>query len=447
MHITAGKWILQHQFVPQIDPFSFNTADRIWIDHEWLAQSLMALADQWGGLFGLRVMMASLFALTIALEARFLIKRTPPIYTILLLVFCIFSLASHLLVRPHLFTWPIIVIWFSVLFDVVEGRTKLPYWLALLMIPWANLHGSFILGLALTPFFFLQAYYETPRGGRSKVIRPWLIFMVLAGLLSLVTPFGLSGLKFGADLISSEYISWIVEWAPTSGVQLQPILFWLVLILGLSLLGGLRISVTRFILFAGLLYEATQHVRYVSIFGLVAPLIFATAMGNLYYARQALARSKSPLDTTFEKLCKPIQWRSWFLGVTFVAAITQLAHSAVISETPPVSAPFKALNAAKAHHLDGKVLNFYNFGGFLISQGVPVFIDGRADLYGNKAVNDYFSLIYSGDASFIGKSLSQNNIAWTMFPPTQKIVLYLDTQPNWKRVYEDEVAVVHMRVN
>ncbi len=446
MHITSGKWILQHQLVPQIDPFSFNTADKLWVDHEWLAQCLMALADQWGGLFGLRVMMASLFGLTIALEARFLIKRTPPIYTILLLVLCIFSMASHLLVRPHVFTWPIIVLWFSVLFDVVEGRRKLPYWLALLMIPWANLHGSFILGLALTPFFFLQAYCAAPKDERTKLILPWALFILLSGLLSLLTPYGLSGLKFGTDLINSEYISWIVEWAPTSGPQMQPMLFWVLLILGLSLIGGLRISVTRFILFAGLLYEATQHVRYVSIFGLLAPLIFASAIGAFYYARQARAGSESSLDHAFEKLSKSMHWRSWLIGLALLLLITKVADSTVISATPPVSAPMKALQLAQKHDVQGKVLNFYNFGGFLISQGIPVFIDGRADLYGNKAVNDYFSLIYSSDVEFISKSLAQNNIAWTIFPPNQKIVLFLDTQQNWKRIYEDDVAVVHQRV-
>ena len=446
MPITAGKWILQHQYVPLIDPFSFNTAGRTWIDHEWLAQCFMALADQWGGLFGLRVLMAGLFALTIAFEAQFLIKRTPPIYTILLLVLCVFSLASHLLVRPHLFTWPIIVIWFSVLFDVVEGRRKLPYWLSLLMIPWANLHGSFILGLALTPFFFLQAYYSTPKEERKRTIQPWAIFLLLSGLLSLATPYGISGLKFGTDLINSEYIGHIVEWAPTSGPQMQPMLFWVLLILGLSLLGGLSISATRFILFAGLLYEATQHVRYVSIFGLLAPLIFASAIGAFYYQRQS-QNGTSSLDTGFAKLANPIHWRSYLFGFLSFVAITQLANSAVLSETPSVSAPMKALKAAQEQGIKGNVLNFYNFGGFLISQGVPVFIDGRADLYGNQAVNDYFSLIYSSDTDSIRHSLMQKDVTWTIFPPNQKIILFLDSQKDWQRVYEDKVAVVHRRIN
>lgn len=445
MHIAAGNWILQHQMVPQIDPFSFNTAGKAWIDHEWLAQCLMALTDQWGGLFGLRVLMAGLFGLTIALEAKFLIQRTPPIYTILLLVFCVFSLASHLLVRPHLFTWPIIVFWFSVLFDVVEGRRQLPYWLALLMIPWANLHGSFILGLALTPFFFLQAYFQRPKEERSKTIRPWALFILLSGLFSLVTPYGISGLKFGTDLISSEYISWIVEWAPTSGAQMQPLLIWVLLILGLSLLGGLSIPVTRFILFAGLFYEATQHVRYVSIFGLLAPLMFASAIGAFYYRRHAPGNSASSLETSFEKLSKPMRWQSYFIGLALIVAVTRVADSSVVSMTPPVSAPIEALKAARSDGAQGRVLNFYNFGGFLISQGVPVFIDGRADLYGNKSVNDYFSLIYSSDPEHIRTGLAQNKITWTIFPPNQKIVLYLDSQPNWKRIYEDKVAVVHVK--
>ena len=39
------------------------------------------------------------------------------------------------------------------------------------------------------------------------------------------------------------------------------------------------------------------------------------------------------------------------------------------------------------------VLNEYNFGGFLIFNGVRPFIDGRADMYGDKFLEDYAELI------------------------------------------------------
>jgi len=445
MHIAAGKWILQHHLVPQVDPFSFNTAGKIWIDHEWLSQCLMALVDQRGGLFGLRILAAFLFAWTIALEARFLLKRVPAIYAILLLVFCVVSLANHILVRPHLFTWPLIVIWFSVLTDVLEGKRKLPYWLSLLMIPWANLHGSFILGLALTPLFLLQAYYNSPKQERPHLIKSWIPFFLLTALFSFFTPHGIDGLKFGADLLSSEYIAWIVEWAPTSGAQLLPIFFWIVLILVLGARGGLALSVGRLVLIIGLLYEAIQHVRYVSIFGLLAPLLLATPIGEFCSARSH-DKPSSLGNSSFKRSGQFIAWKHWLGCIGIIFAVTFLSSRFVVSLTPEISAPYKALNAARENGIKGKVLNFYNFGGFLISQGVPVFIDGRADLYGNKAVNDYFEWIHSSDVDFLSRKFVDEGISWTIFPPNQKIVLYLDTQKDWKRVYEDKVAVVHRKV-
>jgi len=104
-----------------------------------------------------------------------------------------------------------------------------------------------------------------------------------------------------------------------------------------------------------------------------------------------------------------------------IFAVTFLSSRFVVSLTPEISAPYKALNAARENGIKGKVLNFYNFGGFLISQGVPVFIDGRADLYGNKVVNDYFEWIHSSDVDFLSRKFVDEGISWTIFPPNQKL--------------------------
>ena len=445
MHITSGQWILASGYVPTTDPFSFNTIGKYWVNHQWLAQAAMAWVNQYTGVFGLRFLIALLFGMTLALEAFFLLKRIPPIYVFLLLVLCVFSLAGHLLVRPHIFTWPIMVLWFSALFNAVESAKKPPYWLALLMIPWANLHGSFILGLVLIPFFFLQAIYGQSKEQRLGQYLPWALFLLISGAFSLITPFGIDGLKFVAGHISSDYIKHIVEWAPTSGFNFLPILFWVILILSLSLLGAMRMTPPRFILLMGLLYEAVMHMRYVSIFGLVVPLLLASPMASYFHSRSALKSTHPQLAPS-----KLMANRRVIHGIgaclfVAVAALISLSKQVVDNASPAVIAPIEALNAARRCRAEGKVLNHYNLGGFLISQGVPVYVDGRADLYGNAFIADYFSLTHSSDINFLQKNLAEKNIAWTIFPPDSSIFLYLDGQSNWRRIYADKFAVVHMK--
>ncbi len=445
MHITSGQWILASGYVPTTDPFSFNTVDKYWVNHQWLAQTIMAWVNHHTGFSGLHFLIAALFGMTLSLEAFFLLKRIPPIYVVLLLVLCVFSLAGHLLVRPHVFTWPITVLWFSALFNTVEGAKKPPYWLALLMIPWANLHGSFILGLALIPFFFLQAIYGQAKEQRLGQYLPWALFLMLSGAFSLITPFGIDGLKFGADHISSDYIKHIVEWAPASGFNFLPILFWVILIFSLSLLGTMRMTPPRFLLLIGLLYEAVMHVRYVSIFGLVVPLLLASPMASYFHSRSALKSSNPQLAPRAPMANRRVIYGIGACLIVVVAALIPLSKQVVDNSSPAAITPIEALNAARKCRAEGKVLNHYNLGGFLISQGVPVYVDGRADLYGNAFIADYFSLIHSSDVHFLKKNLAEKNIAWTIFPPGESILLYLDGQSNWRKIYADQYAVVHMK--
>src|SRR5580692_6434327 len=62
--IRAGEWILDHHAIPATDPFSFTAGDRPWFSHEWLAETLLALAFRAGGMQGVMVLVAGVAGLT-----------------------------------------------------------------------------------------------------------------------------------------------------------------------------------------------------------------------------------------------------------------------------------------------------------------------------------------------------------------------------------------------
>ncbi len=41
-HLRSGQWIWSHRSVPVLDPFTFASADRPWIDLHWLFQLMLA---------------------------------------------------------------------------------------------------------------------------------------------------------------------------------------------------------------------------------------------------------------------------------------------------------------------------------------------------------------------------------------------------------------------
>ena len=59
----------------------------------------------------------------------------------------------HMLARPHVLSWLFVLLWVDVLYRFEEGKRWVLLWLPPLMLLWVNVHGGFILGLALLALF------------------------------------------------------------------------------------------------------------------------------------------------------------------------------------------------------------------------------------------------------------------------------------------------------
>jgi len=106
--------------------------------------------------------------------------------------------------------------------------------------------------------------------------------------------------------------------------------------------------------------------------------------------------------------------------------------------------PQAALAAAKRLDLTGPVFNSEAFGGYLIFSGVPVFIDGRIELYGNDFLAAYLAA-ERGDTAALQGLLDHYHIAWALLQTGSPIVAAFDRLPGWRRVYTDGQAVIDVR--
>lgn len=59
-HLRAGTWILEHHAIPRVDPFTFGSIGRPWIDLHWLFQLALVSAYRVGGVAGLILLAATL---------------------------------------------------------------------------------------------------------------------------------------------------------------------------------------------------------------------------------------------------------------------------------------------------------------------------------------------------------------------------------------------------
>jgi hypothetical protein len=85
------------------------------------------------------------------------------------------------------------------------------------------------------------------------------------------------------------------------------------------------------------------------------------------------------------------------------------------------------------------------FGGYLLSRDIKTFIDGRAELYGEKFVMDYFDAISANDIDTLLRLLDTYKIDATLLAPTLPSTKVMDHVQGWKRLYADDIAVIHVR--
>jgi hypothetical protein len=103
------------------------------------------------------------------------------------------------------------------------------------------------------------------------------------------------------------------------------------------------------------------------------------------------------------------------------------------------------VQAVRKARLSGPVLNEYGLGGYLVYAGIAPFIDGRADMYGDNFLKEYMEAVSLKSSDGLPKLLQKYRIEWTLMPPESPAVALLDHLPEWRRLYADKVAVVHVR--
>ena len=191
LHIATGRWMLAHMALPVHDPFSYSLSGTTWVPHEWLAEIVLAAVYGLAGWSGPVLLTAAAFAASLALLARFLLRSAEPFSTLIAAALGGALVLGHLLVRPHLLALPLLVLWSRALLVARDTGSGPPFRLLLVMALWANLHGSFMFGLALAAFLAAEAMLAPER--RAHEARRWAGFSLLAFAAALLTPIGMAG--------------------------------------------------------------------------------------------------------------------------------------------------------------------------------------------------------------------------------------------------------------
>jgi len=148
-HVRFGQDLLASHSAVIADTHSF-TADKPWINHEWLAEVAMASAFAALGSLGLNLLRLACLAVIAVLLWRRLSAFNPParILDALMVVAMLGVQSRAAQVRPQLFSLLLFSVLLTILTDVDRrGDRRVMLFIAPLMALWANLHGGWIVGL------------------------------------------------------------------------------------------------------------------------------------------------------------------------------------------------------------------------------------------------------------------------------------------------------------
>lgn len=425
-HIATGRWILEHGRLPTTDPFSLTWAGKAWVPIEWLAEVIYASAYRLAGYSGVSaVVTTALMSLNgiVYFNAR---RWTPPLIAgVALLVVMDVVLIPMLLARPHLLAWPLMALWIWLMMRAREKDRAPPLPAALLMTLWANLHGSFVFGLAIAAAFGLEALISS--GDRMRAFRQWLVFGLACAVAVCINANGIEGALHPLTFTGLEMLPMINEWKPSS-VSVTPFFFvTLAILLVLLFWKRPRLHPVRWLLVAAFLAAAMYQARHQAMFIIVAAMILPEGFAQ---GRERLAdSSRTPLL------------------IAVAGAILLVGVRLAMPLVPPENEtnPWKLIASVPPELRSQPVLNDYSFGGPLILAGIRPFIDGRGDMYGDRFVLNYGEII-RGNRKAFDAAVSQWNIQWIIVPHREKkFIAMLRQTPGWRPIRHNEVGVVFAR--
>ncbi len=459
-HLKTGELIAQSGAIPTTDPFSYTFGGKPWVAHEWLTELLFYWTARAGGFDALRLLPAIAAAANFMLLYLIARRLAGKDLTAVVATACFYiPMLMSITLRPQLFTFLFFSAYLLVLVDFKYFRsTRLLWLLPVLMLAWVNLHGAFMLGIALLAAFIAMEcgnrWLFPVRHSRGSQ-RLGLLFMVSVATLAvtLINPQGLRILLYPFETVAMEASRGLIsEWHSPNFQELQPraslacVIAWIVV----TVYARRKPDLTEMLLPLLLVVAGLGAQRHLPLMAAVL-LVFFCAMLRHVRPSEILARSlvwRHRSHATDGQQVTRAQ-----AGVVHLLVLAGMVLAALAgtlrTEREGETSKFVAHGAANyllAHDINGRMLNDYDLGGYLIYRLWPrhkVFIDGRADLYGDDFLKAYFKVDRAGEGW--EKTIDGQPIDIVVFARDTPVRQLLLASGKFREAYSDAYHTILLR--
>jgi len=465
-HIRAGQEVLRTGAVPRIDTWSIVGAGRPWISQDWMANVILAAGNALGpwGETALSLLFGGLTVLAFWILWRAIALRVPGIGWASRVVWLSIGLAlagpvMGVRVQVLDLLMATLVVWICWRY-LVDPRRRWLIGLPLVAVLWANLHAGWLLlflivGAVLAGEAVDRLLRRRPAGQMPLTwpqLRDLVLAMALAAVALVLNPNGtaLYGYPFYTLGITS-LSRYVMEWFPASLETLfgQLLLgFVVVAVVPTLILGRGRLRTADALILVGLTVMAYQAIRFLLIVGPIGGAITAVVLSPVL-SESRLGKRVAPI---LGRLSRPAIGRLRTINLVIIGILVVLGVGITLLRVVPATQaseiarvlPAEAVVWLDQHEPGTRIFNRYEWGGYIGQHRPwqPVFMDGRADVYGDALLKQYVSVIGVENPQAV---FDRYRIDYAVFPPDTPLAAWFDASPDWKRVYVDPTADVWVR--
>lgn len=469
-HLRTGEAILQGG-IPRQDIFSFTVPDNAWTTHEWLSQVFMWGVYRLGGFPGLILTFAGLTAVSYLLVYRAAAGRPYLAGFVVLLA----ATAAAIIwgVRPQIFNSLFIALFIYLIerWRVGELHQRALWWLPVLTLLWANFHSGYLLGVVYLAVYTFGEAMETFTSGKEREVRKednvapfaplrlknltWAEIRLLAVITAVsflaaaLNPNGPELWIYPFFTLGSHAMqTYIVEWHSPDFHQR---IFWPFLALGALGVLGWAFSPRRprwsdLLLFGGTAFAAFISLRNIPLFTIISSPIVCRALLVSFSLNPRLLAFFQDSSAMVRTTARQTAIHGIVLVLAVLAAFIWVAdvvagNDEAVAELYPATAVTFLQESGLA---EKRGFNSYNWGGYLIWHNIPVFIDGRADVYGDEFMR-FYRLAYDASERW-QEPLDAYPIEYVLMERGQPLNSLLTLSPFWQEVYRDAVSQIFVRV-
>jgi hypothetical protein len=442
--LAVGEYLLRSGHFPAGNTFSYLADYQVIADHEW--GSAVIFYSLWRAGGGTAMVVAKILTLlvTLALVVRAgLGSRRPTIlvtgfYAVVLLAL-LPSFQSTL--RCMVFTHIFLALWVWLWQRERRGRPVRDWVYPLTVVPWANLHGGFAIGLL---WLGAVGVMEGALGGRWQ---PWARRLALSFAATIVNPYGWNLWTSTARALVA-HRQGFGEWAAVVwiGEPISSYAGYKVLLPGAIVTLAYAIyrrgwrGVDRSgVLLVGLfMLLALDSARHTSLFAIVAGAVLPGFLRE---------------HSSFSSMRRPLRRMTYLVSSStlaafpFFAAIVLALPSATLTLSyPSVACPVGGVEFLRQQGVRGNLLVPFNYGSYALWQlrgQMRVSMDGRYDLVYTRATYDRVADFFDARRDWHGLLTSPAPNAILM-PRSDPVYTQLRTEPGWTEAWHDEADAVFL---